>query len=104
MSSAESTMAMHNHTSWRWATAQPSLWSMRAIMVTPVAVSSSTQGRIDWLAYGWKCTISPHSTRNSTTTNASMPAYCIGNSPAVRWNIWMNANALIAMAISNKEI
>lgn len=42
---------------------------MRAIMVTPVAVSSSTQGRIDWLAYGWKRTISPHSTRNSTTTN-----------------------------------
>ena len=45
-----------------------------------------------------------NSTRNSTTANASMPAYCIGNSPAVRWNIWMNANALIAMAISNKEI
>lgn len=77
---------------------------MRAIMVTPVAVSSSTQGRIDWLAYGWKRTNQPpqHQKQHYGQWPA-WPAYCIGNSPAVRWNIWMNANALIAMAISNQR-
>ena len=50
MSSMVSTSATHSQISWRKATSVPFASSMRAIIIVPIAVSSSTQGRIDWLA------------------------------------------------------
>lgn len=34
----------------------------------------------------------------------NMMAYCTGNAPVVRWNIWMNASALIATASRSSAI
>ena len=104
MISVESTKATYSHMIWRLAISHPSLWSMRAIIVMPVAVSSSTHGMMDWLAYGWKRAVSPQNTRNSAAAAHNMMAYCTGNAPVVRWNIWMNASALIATASRSSAI
>lgn len=77
---------------------------MRAIIIVPMAVSSSTQGMTVWLAYGWNLSISPHSTRNSTAPTPKRSIRSPGRLPTVRSNIWKNAKKLTSMAISSREI
>ncbi len=47
-------------------------WSMRAIIMMPVPVSTITQHMIAWLAYGWKRSGNPQEVRNNAPTKASI--------------------------------
>ena len=45
---------------------------MRAIIMTPVPVSTITQHMIAWLAYGWNRSSNPQEVRNNAPMNASI--------------------------------
>lgn len=50
MSRFASTSAIDSHINWRNATEVFVSWSMRAIIMAPMPVSTITQHMIDWLA------------------------------------------------------
>ena len=99
-----STNAKHSQINCLVPTCVPFCWSMREMSVMPIPVSSSTHGRIDWLAYGWNLSNSDHKMMNSTATTPSSIMYSLGNDPAVRSNIWKKPMKLTAIANSINDI
>ena len=68
----DNTNAMDSHINCLNATEVSVAWSSRAIIITPTPVSTITQHRTVWFAYGWKRSNRAHVPTNSTQTKISI--------------------------------